>query len=198
MFRKLSGWKKNKIKWNNFWCDSCDTIPREAWPYKARHHRRLRAGQLQPASPFSMDTRDPSQHGLDFENCVFTGRKSGIRNLITLSCTEILTSKYLWFSKSAIKKLNKKIVWRSSRMRCSNKSGDPERKCYKSSSQEVAVEQPTVARWLTSGPQDSKIPCKNTCGLGNQWPRKWSVSKFHYCGLFYTLIGKKWPNNLYS
>jgi|688.fasta_scaffold931000_1 hypothetical protein len=42
-------------------------------------------------------------------------------------------------------------------MRYSNKSGDPKSRSYKSSSQEVAVEQPTVARWLTSGPQDSKM-----------------------------------------
>ncbi len=42
-------------------------------------------------------------------------------------------------------------------MRCSHKSGDPESRSRKSSSQEVAVEQPTVARWLTSGPQDSKM-----------------------------------------
>jgi hypothetical protein len=50
-----------------------------------------------------------------------------------------------------------KILRRSSWMRCSNKSGDPESRSYKSSIQEAAVEQTNFARWLTSGPQDSKM-----------------------------------------
>ncbi len=38
------------------------------------------------------------------------------------------------------------------------------------------------------GRRTQKRLCKNTCGLGNQRPRKWPNSKFHNCSLIFFSI----------
>ncbi len=58
--------------------------------------------------------------------------------------------------------------------------------------------QPLLPDGRILGCRTKKWPCINSCGLGNQRPRKWSNSKFHNFGLILTIIGKNWPNNLHT